>query len=55
MPVPYLWEGRDEFKDAVKWRTGLINGVVKIIDKNGVEIPALKRVKDSLNNYIYDI
>ncbi|MFW6272455.1 MAG: cobalamin-binding protein, partial [bacterium] len=23
MPVPYLWEGRGEFKEAVKWKTNL--------------------------------
>ena len=35
MPVPYLWEGRDEFREAVKWKTGLINGGIKVIDENG--------------------
>lgn len=48
MPVPYLWEGREEFKEAVKWETSLINGGVKVIDNNGVEIPAFKRISEIL-------
>jgi hypothetical protein len=35
MPVPYLWEGREEFKEAIKWKTGLVNGGIKVIDDNG--------------------
>lgn len=43
MPVPYLWEGREEFKEAVKWKTGLINGGIKVIDENGNPIkPGLR-------------
>ena len=34
MPVPYLWEGREEFKEAIKWKTGFINGGIKVIDNN---------------------
>lgn len=45
MPVPFLWEGREEFKDAIKWQTGLINGGVKVIDDMGKEVFPLQRAK----------
>ena len=30
--VPHLWEGRDEFKEAVKWKTGIFDGGMHVID-----------------------
>ncbi len=36
--VPYLWEGRDEFKEAVRWKTGLVNGGVQVLDEQGAVI-----------------
>lgn len=50
LPVPYLWEGRQEFKEAVKWNTALINGAIKVIDNNGVAIRPSKRIFDILKN-----
>jgi len=44
MPVPYLWEGREEFADAVKWETGLFNGGIKVLDKNGKPISPSSRI-----------
>lgn len=44
MPVPYLWEGLEEFKEAIKWRTSLVNGAVKVVDEQGVEINSLNRL-----------
>ena len=44
MPVPYLWEGREEFKDAVKWKTALVKGGVKVVDDNGKPISPSERV-----------
>lgn len=38
LPVPYLWEGRDEFPEAVRWRTQVLNGGVKVVDEAGVPI-----------------
>ena len=46
MPVPYLWEGRDEFKEAIKWNTALVDGGVKVIDKAGLPVKPSKRVSD---------
>jgi len=44
MPVPYLWEGREEFKNAVKWKTGLINGGISVIDEKGLPIKPSVRI-----------
>jgi len=48
MPVPYLWECREEFKEAISWRTGLINGGIKVIDEIGNEINPIERIKNIL-------
>lgn len=45
MPVPYLWEGREEFSEAVKWKTGIVNGGIKVIDENGKPVDPGLRVK----------
>jgi len=34
-PVPFLWECRDEFKNAVNWNTKLIKGGIHVADENG--------------------
>jgi len=49
MPVPYLWSCRDEFKEAVKWNTSLINGGMQVVDELGQPIPFTKRVKELFN------
>jgi hypothetical protein len=45
LPVPYLWEGRDEFARAVRWPTRLVRGSVKVIDDHGLPLPAADRVQ----------
>ncbi len=42
--VPYLWEGREEFKAAVAWRTALVNGGVHVVDEQGKVIPPAQRL-----------
>lgn len=44
-PVPYLWEGLDEFRDAVKWNTALIDGGVKVVDDLGLPIRPADRIQ----------
>lgn len=44
MPVPYLWEGRDEFKDAVKWNTAIIDGGVKVVSEQGMAVKPSERI-----------
>jgi hypothetical protein len=34
LPVPYLWECRDEFERAVQWQTRIVKGSVKVVDNN---------------------
>lgn len=47
MPVPYLWECRDEFENAVRWRTMPVNGGVKVVDDMGIPIPPKERARIS--------
>ncbi len=46
MPVPYLWERRDEFKEAVKWSTSLIDGGIKVVDANNIPISPSNRIQN---------
>ena len=45
LPVPYLWECRDEFRSAVRWHTRLVRGSVKVVDEKGAPISAATRVE----------
>jgi hypothetical protein len=45
MPVPYLWECRDEFENAVRWRTMPVKGGVKVVDEAGIPIPPEERAR----------
>lgn len=50
-PVPYLWEGREEFSKAVAWNTKIIDGGVFVVDEQGRRMSVqdrLERIK-SLN------
>lgn len=43
LPVPYLWECRDEFRYALAWKTDLVDGGIKVVDDQGRPIPASER------------
>jgi hypothetical protein len=45
LPVPYLWECRDEFAHACAWRTRLHNGGVALVDATGAPINAAARAQ----------
>lgn len=45
LPVPYLWEGREEFRHALAWRTQPVNGGVAVVDEQGKPIPARARAR----------
>ncbi len=47
LPVPYLWEGREEFAHAVRWHTRVIRGSVKVVDEQGNAIPPEQRARIS--------
>lgn len=53
-PVPYLWESRDEFNQAVKWNTGIIGGGMFVIDENGSKIDPIDRIKNILDSNQWD-
>jgi len=44
LPVPYLWECRDEFSRAVRQPTRLVRGSVKAVDERGVPLSAAERM-----------
>jgi hypothetical protein len=44
LPVPYLWECRDELAAAVAWRTRTIRGSVRLVDDLGVPLPIEARI-----------
>jgi hypothetical protein len=50
LPVPYLWEGRDEFARAVRWSTRLIRGSMKVVDENGLPLPAAERMRRTIHD-----
>lgn len=45
LPVPYLWECRDEFAEAVKWKTRLIDGGMVVVDEEGKPVPTRYRAE----------
>ena len=44
-PVPYLWEGRDEFSRAVDWKTKIIDGGVYVVDERGKKLGIRDRIE----------
>jgi hypothetical protein len=43
-PVPYLWEGRDEFANAVNWTTKIFSGGVHLADDRGNKLSVRDRI-----------
>ncbi len=50
LPVPYLWECREELTGAVDWRTRLIKGSVRLVDERGIPLTAAQRIEKALHN-----
>jgi hypothetical protein len=44
LPVPYLWECREELAAAVAWRTRPIRGAVRLVNERGVPLPVEQRL-----------
>ena len=44
LPLPGLSELRDEFPEAVRWKTGMVDGALKIIDDEGIILPSSIRL-----------
>ncbi|HNT33549.1 MAG TPA: cobalamin-binding protein, partial [bacterium] len=45
LPIPYLWECKDEFPKATAWSTRLMSGSVKVVDAQGRVITARERMR----------
>lgn len=45
LPVPYLWEGKEEFRHALEWRTDVISGGIAVVDEAGRVIPPRQRAE----------
>jgi hypothetical protein len=43
LPVPYLWECKEEFAHAINWRTKVIQGAVKHVDATGAVLSLEER------------
>ncbi len=50
LPVPYLWECRDELAGAVDWRTRLVRGAVRLVDERGVPLSTRHRIERARQN-----
>ncbi len=48
LPVPYLWEGRDEFARAIRWPTRLVRGSVKVVDADGRPLSVAERLQRTI-------
>ncbi|MBF0524747.1 MAG: cobalamin-binding protein [Deltaproteobacteria bacterium] len=48
LPVPYLWECREEFHRAVQWNTKMVRGSVKVVDQYNAIIPVKERMRQIL-------
>jgi hypothetical protein len=44
LPVPYLWECREDHPGAVDWRTRLVRGSMRLVDESGAPLAAAARV-----------
>lgn len=44
LPVPYLWECREEFAEATRWQTRLVRGGVRVVNDSGAPVSAEERV-----------
>jgi hypothetical protein len=49
LPVPYLWECRDEFQRALDWKTRMVRGGVKVVDEEGNPLTAADRMQRVAN------
>lgn len=45
LPVPYLWQCREEFRHAVAWQTRVVRGSVKVVDEHGAPMPVADRMR----------
>ncbi|HUX39258.1 MAG TPA: hypothetical protein VMV44_15265 [Rectinemataceae bacterium] len=44
LAMPWLSERREEFPEAARWRTGLVDGAMKVVDGDGMVVTAEARM-----------
>lgn len=44
LAMPLLAERREEFQEAARWKTGLVDGAMKVVDGDGMVVPAEARM-----------
>jgi hypothetical protein len=44
LPVPFLWECREEFANAVAWTTKILGGGVHVVDEDRKKMPIQERI-----------
>lgn len=49
--APYLWEQRDEFINATKWKTRVIDGAIRVVSETGQVLPTRDRVALAIDDY----
>lgn len=47
LPVPDLWHCRQEFPEATRWRTAMMDGSVVVVDSEGRPVPAALRAEEA--------
>jgi hypothetical protein len=52
LPVPYLWQGKEEFRYATRWKTAVIKGSVKVVDDLGQLIATTERAMSAARNIL---
>ncbi len=50
LPVPHLWECREELAGAVGWRTRLVRGAVRLVDEAGLPLAPQRRIEKARAN-----
>jgi hypothetical protein len=48
--APSMWQGRDEFKNAVSWTTKIVNGGVAVVDADGTPMSLEERTSICIQN-----
>lgn len=44
LPTPWLSACRDEFPEALRWKTGIVEGAVRVVDGEGMVVPTTHRL-----------
>jgi hypothetical protein len=47
LAAPYLYECRDEFPEAVRWKTKCLNGAIEVVDEKGTPVQAKDRIEEA--------